>query len=269
MPELPEVETTLRGIAPALRSDSIARVVVRDGRLRWPVTVPADVSGQRITRISRRAKYLLLHLETGALILHLGMSGRLRVVPGDTPPGKHDHVDIAVGQGRVLRLTDPRRFGSLHWQPNPPEAHWLLRGLGVEPLTDSFHGRYLFQASRKRRAAVKTFLMDASIVVGIGNIYANEALFQAGVRPRRAAGRVSRAAYDAIAAAAKATLSAAIERGGTTLRDYVGSDGAPGYFANELRVYGREGQPCLVCETALKGIRVGQRSTVYCPRCQR
>ena len=269
MPELPEVETTLRGIAPALRNERVEDVVVRDARLRWPVAVPASVPGQRITGIRRRAKYLLLHLETGALILHLGMSGRLRVVPGDTPAGKHDHIDIAVGGGRVLRLTDPRRFGSLHWQPNPPEAHWLLRNLGVEPLTDAFHGQYLFEASKQRRTAVKAFIMDAGVVVGIGNIYANEALFHAKVRPRRAAGRVSRAGYDAIAAAAKAILAAAIERGGTTLRDYVGSDGAPGYFANELCVYGRSGQPCLVCGAPLKGIRVGQRSTVYCPSCQR
>ena len=269
MPELPEVETTLRGIAPALAGDRILRVVVRDERLRWPVALPREVAGQRIASLVRRAKYLLLNLQSGALILHLGMSGRLRVVTNGTPPGKHDHVDIVLARGQALRFTDPRRFGSLHWQPHPPESHWLLRGLGVEPLTAAFNGQYLFAAARGRRTAMKNFLMDARIVVGIGNIYANEALFKAGVRPRRAAGRVARAACNAIADAVKATLSAAIELGGTTLRDYVGSDGAPGYFANELCVYGRGGLPCRVCETLLKGIRVGQRSTVYCPRCQR
>ena len=269
MPELPEVETTLRGIAPALDGERIARVIVRDARLRWPVALPDDIAGQRIVRISRRAKYLLLHLETGALILHLGMSGRLRIVSNNVPPGKHDHVDIAFGRGRLLRLTDPRRFGSLHWQPHPSASHWLLRGLGVEPLLAEFDGAYLFSRSRRRRVAIKALLMNAGIVVGVGNIYANEALFKAGVRPRRAAGRVTRAECDAIVAAVKETLSAAIELGGTTLRDYVGSDGAPGYFVAQLLVYGRGGEPCHVCGTTLKGIRLGQRSTVYCPRCQR
>ena len=269
MPELPEVETTLRGIAPALDGERIVQVVVREPRLRWPVALPDAIAGQRIVRVARRAKYLLLHLETGALILHLGMSGRLRVVSGNAPPGKHDHIDIALGRGRCLRLTDPRRFGSLHWQPHPSESHWLLRGLGVEPLGDEFDGALLFARSRRRRLAIKALLMDAGVVVGVGNIYANEALFSAGVRPRRAAGRVTRAECHAIVAAVKDTLAAAIEAGGTTLRDYVGSDGAPGYFVAKLSVYGRGGEPCRVCGTPLKGIRLGGRATVYCPRCQR
>lgn len=268
MPELPEVETTLRGVAPAVLGERVLAVAVRDPRLRWPVDLPDSIPGQQVVRLSRRAKYLLLHLETGALILHLGMSGRLRVVSGNTPPDRHDHVDILLSNGRALRLTDPRRFGSLHWQPGPWQAHWLLRGLGVEPLSESFDGAWLFARSRKRRVAVKNFLMDARIVVGVGNIYANEALFKAGVRPRTAAGRVTRARYGALAEAIRETLSAAIELGGTTLRDYVGSDGSPGYFANELFVYGREGKPCRVCGTILTGIRVGQRGTVYCRSCQ-
>ena len=268
MPELPEVETTLRGIAPALRGERITHVVVREPRLRWPVSLPDNLAGQRIVRIARRAKYLLLHLEAGVLILHLGMSGRLRVVSNNAPVGKHDHVDIAFG-GRLLRFTDPRRFGSLHWQPHPGESHWLLKDLGVEPLAAEFDGALLFTRTRRRRVAIKGLLMDARVVVGVGNIYANEALFKAGVRPRRAAGRVSRAECDAIAAAVKDILSAAIKLGGTTLRDYVGTDGAPGYFVAQLLVYGRDGQPCTVCGTVLKGTRLGQRATVYCPRCQR
>lgn len=269
MPELPEVETTLRGIAPSLLNRRIVAFDIRDPRLRWPVELPPELRGERIVRLTRRAKYLLLHLDTGALILHLGMSGHLRIVSGNEPPGKHDHVDIILDHGLALRLTDPRRFGSLHWQPHPVEDHWLLRNLGVEPLAAAFTGDYLYAGSRGRRLAVKNFLMDARIVVGIGNIYANEALFKSGVRPRTAAGRLSRPRYRKIAAATRETLSAAIDQGGTTLRDFVGSDGRPGYFANELFVYGRGGKPCRRCGSILKSLRVGQRSTVYCPNCQR
>ncbi|MDE0055914.1 MAG: bifunctional DNA-formamidopyrimidine glycosylase/DNA-(apurinic or apyrimidinic site) lyase [Gammaproteobacteria bacterium] len=269
MPELPEVETTLRGIAPSLLNRRIVAFDIRDPRLRWPVELPAELRGERIVRLTRRAKYLLLHLDAGALILHLGMSGHLRIVSGNEPPGKHDHVDIILDHGLALRLTDPRRFGSLHWQLHPVEDHWLLRNLGIEPLAEAFTGDYLYARSRGRRLAVKNFLMDARIVVGIGNIYANEALFKSGVRPRTAAGRLSRPRYRKIAAATRETLSAAIDQGGTTLRDFVGSDGRPGYFANELFVYGRDGKPCRRCGSILKGLRVGQRSTVYCPSCQR
>ena len=269
MPELPEVETTLRGITPSLLNRRIVSLDVREPRLRWPVQIPSDVCGERIVRLTRRAKYLLLYVDAGALILHLGMSGHLRIVSGNVPPGKHDHLDILLDHGLALRLTDPRRFGSLHWQPHPVADHWLLRNLGVEPLSDAFTGDYLFARSRRRRAAVKNFLMDAHVVVGIGNIYANEALFKAGVRPRIAAGRLSRARYREIVARIRETLTTAIGQGGTTLRDFVGSDGRPGYFANELLVYGRQGKPCRRCGSLLKGLRVGQRSTVYCPNCQR
>lgn len=269
MPELPEVETTLRGIAPSVLHRRIVAFDIRDPRLRWPVELPPEIRGERIIRLTRRAKYLLVHLESGALILHLGMSGHLRIVSGNEPPAKHDHVDILLDHGLVLRLTDPRRFGSLHWQPHPVQDHWLLRNLGVEPLSDAFTGDYLFARSRGRRAAVKNFLMDARVVVGIGNIYANEALFKAGVRPRTAAGRLSRPRYRAVTGAIRETLTAAIDQGGTTLRDFVGGDGRPGYFVNELFVYGRDGKPCRRCGSRLKGLRVGQRSTVYCPSCQR
>ncbi len=269
MPELPEVETTLRGITPSLLNRRIVSLDVREPRLRWPVQISSEVCGERIVRLTRRAKYLLLHVDAGALILHLGMSGHLRIVSGNVPPGKHDHLDILLDHGLALRLTDPRRFGSLHWQPHPVGDHWLLRNLGVEPLSGAFTGDYLFARSRRRRAAVKNFLMDAHVVVGIGNIYANEALFKAGVRPRTAAGRLSRARYREIVARIRETLTTAIGQGGTTLRDFVGSDGRPGYFANELLVYGRQGKPCRRCGSLLKGLRVGQRSTVYCPNCQR
>ena len=269
MPELPEVETTLRGIAPSLLHRRIVTLDVRNPRLRWPVDLPPEICGQHVVRLTRRAKYLLLHLDAGALILHLGMSGHLRIVSGNEPAGKHDHVDIVLDHGLALRLHDPRRFGSLHWQPHPAEEHWLLRKLGVEPLSRDFTGDYLFARSRGRRAPVKNFLMDARVVAGIGNIYANEALFRAGVRPRTAAGRLSRPRYREIANATRETLTAAIDQGGTTLRDFVGSDGRPGYFVNELFVYGREGKPCQRCGSLLKGLRIGQRSTVYCPDCQR
>ena len=268
MPELPEVETTRRGIAPSVLNRRIVAFDIRDPRLRWPVKLPPEVCGERIVRVTRRAKYLLLHVEAGALIFHLGMSGHLCIVSGNEPPGKHDHVDILLDHGLTLRLTDPRRFGSLHWQPHPVEEHWLLRGLGVEPLSEAFTGDYLFARSRGRRAAVKNFLMDARVVAGIGNIYANEALFKAGVRPRTAAGRISRSRYRKVVAETRETLTAAIDQGGTTLRDFVGSDGRPGYFANALFVYARQGKPCLRCGAILKGLRVGQRSTVYCPNCQ-
>lgn len=248
---------------------SLERVVVRNRALRWPVEVPAEVGGQRIGRIVRRAKYLLLPLESGALIVHLGMSGHLSVVPAETPPAKHDHVDFVLDDGRTVRLTDPRRFGSVHWQPYPVEDHWLLEGLGPEPLSAAFNGTYLTERAKGRRLAVKTFLMDARVVVGVGNIYANEALFLAGIRPRIAAGRLSGPRLVALVDAVKATLASAIQSGGTTLRDFAATDGRPGYFVHELAVYGRGGEPCVRCETTLKEVRLTGRATVYCPRCQR
>ena len=243
-------------------------MVVRNPAMRWPVAIPNDVRGQRIGRIGRRAKYLLLPLENGTLIVHLGMSGHLSVVPVDAAPAKHDHVDFVLDDGRAVRLTDPRRFGSVHWQPYPVEDHWLLDGLGPEPLSGEFCAPYLAARARGRRLAIKTLLMDSRVVVGVGNIYANEALFLAGIRPRIAAGRLSIPRLGGVVDAVKATLASAIQSGGTTLRDFVATDGRPGYFVHELAVYGRGGEPCLRCETILKEIRLAGRATVYCPRCQ-
>lgn len=268
MPELPEVETTRRGIRGHLEGRRLMGWEVRQPQLRWPVEVPPKLRNARIRRVRRRAKYLLFEFDEGALILHLGMSGSLRLVETGRAPGKHDHVDLHLDSGYTLRLTDPRRFGSLHYQDDAAEQHWLLSGLGVEPLEDEFDGAYLHRLSRRRKLAVKSFLMDGRVVVGIGNIYANEALFMAGIRPRVAAGRVTRERYDLLACQVKTVLKAAIEEGGTTLRDFVGSDGRPGYFRAELKVYGRQTLPCVVCATPLTGIRMGQRATVYCRNCQ-
>jgi formamidopyrimidine-DNA glycosylase len=275
MPELPEVETTRRGIEPHLVGRRIAAVILRRADLRWPI--PREVSellpGQLISSVERRAKYLLIHTGAGSAMLHLGMSGMLRVLPPDAPIGKHDHVDIVLEStaeqlGRVLRFTDPRRFGSLLWQP-AGEVHPLLAALGPEPLTDAFDGDTLWRASRGRSAAVKLFLMDNANVVGVGNIYASEALFAAGIDTRRAAGNVSRARYARLAAEVKRILAWSIERGGTTLRDFLNPDGAPGYFFRELNVYGRAGEPCKVCGTPIRQTVLGQRSTFWCPTCQR
>src|SRR4249919_3880953 len=270
MPELPEVETTRRGLAPHLEGRTVTGVVLRRPDLRWPI--PDEVRdllpGQRIAAVRRRAKYLLLDTSAGSALLHLGMSGSLRVLPAATPVNAHDHVDLALGSRRVLRFTDPRRFGCLLWQP-PGTTHELLRDLGPEPLSDAFDGDYLFALSRGRKAPVKTFLMDQKIVVGVGNIYVAEALFEAGISPLRAAGKVSRARYALLAAAAKRILAYAIERGGTTLRDFISPDSAPGYFEQELFVYGREGEDCKVCGRALRGLRLGNRATAWCSRCQR
>jgi len=274
MPELPEVETTRRGIAPHLIGRRITSVTLRRADLRWPI--PEEISrllpGQYIDAVERRAKYLLLHTQVGSALLHLGMSGMLRILPPDAPLGKHDHVDIALERSdsqaeRILRFTDPRRFGCLLWQA-PGERHELLQKLGPEPLTDAFDGDLLWQLSRGRKAAVKLFLMDNAIVVGVGNIYASEALFAAGIDPRRGAGSISRARYARLAQEVKRILAWAIERGGTTLRDFLNPDGAPGYFFRELNVYGRAGEPCRVCETPIKQAVIGQRSTFWCPRCQ-
>jgi len=275
LPELPEVETTRRGIAPYLIGRRVVGVTLRRPDLRWPI--PAAISellpGQRIEAVERRAKYLLLHTQAGSALLHLGMSGVLRVLPPDAPVGKHDHVDIALERtstqaGRILRFTDPRRFGCLLWQA-PGEIHSLLANLGPEPLTDAFDGDLLWHLSRGRKAAVKLFLMDNAVVVGVGNIYASEALFAAGIDPRRAAGSISRARYARLASEVKRILAWAIERGGTTLRDFINPDGAPGYFFRELNVYGRAGEACQVCGTAIRQVVLGQRSTFWCPHCQR
>lgn len=269
MPELPEVETTRRGIAPHLLGRRIEKIVVRQPRLRWPVPgqLRAELPGQCISGVERRAKYLLVHTKPGSALLHLGMSGSLRILSSATPPGPHDHVDWLLDTGKILRYTDPRRFGSQLWQPTGT-THSLLAGLGPEPLGDAFDGDWLWHASRGRAASVKTFLMDQKIVVGVGNIYAAEALFAAGIRPTRAAGSVSRARYARLAREVRRILDHAITRGGTTLRDFINPDGAPGYFEQELFVYGRRGEPCRVCGTAIRAITLGQRSTFYCAHCQ-
>ncbi|GAA0712604.1 bifunctional DNA-formamidopyrimidine glycosylase/DNA-(apurinic or apyrimidinic site) lyase [Dokdonella soli] len=270
MPELPEVETTRRGLAPHLVGRTVVALHIRQPRLRWPIPreLRTQLPGQRIEAIERRAKYLLVHTEPGSALLHLGMSGSLRVLPAATPIGVHDHVDWRLDSGRVLRYTDPRRFGCQLWQPRG-EVHPLLAGLGPEPLSDDFDGDLLWTRSRGRAAAVKVFLMDQAIVVGVGNIYASEALFAAGIHPKRAAGSISRTRYARLANEVKRILAYAITRGGTTLRDFISPDGLPGYFEQELFVYGREGEPCKVCGTLIRAIVLGQRSTYYCPRCQR
>ena len=270
MPELPEVETTRRGLAPHLEGRRVRAVILRRPNLRWPIPpeISALLPGQRIEAVRRRAKYLLLDTPAGSALLHLGMSGSLRVLPPATPLDAHDHVDIALSSDRVLRFNDPRRFGCLLWQP-AGEIHELLRELGPEPLSEAFDGDYLFERSRGRKAPIKTFLMDQKVVVGVGNIYAAEALFAAGISPLRAAGRVSRERYGRLAAAVKDILAYAITRGGTTLRDFVSPDGAPGYFELELLAYGRGGEPCPRCGRPLQQAAIGQRATVWCGHCQR
>lgn len=271
MPELPEVETTRRGILPHVEGKRVEAVVVRNERLRWPVpaALAAELPGQKIDAIERRAKYLLLRTKRGTLLAHLGMSGSLRIVEPSAPVRKHDHVDIVLTGGTVLRFHDPRRFGCMLWVTGALDEHPLLAGLGPEPLSTELTGDYLFTRSRKRSAPIKSFIMDQRIVVGVGNIYANEALFAAGISPRRKSGTVTRAQYDALVAEIKAVLNRAIEAGGTTLRDFVGGDGKPGYFVQELLVYGRGGESCTRCRSTLREIRQGQRATVYCPKCQR
>jgi formamidopyrimidine-DNA glycosylase len=270
MPELPEVETTRRGLAPHLIGRTVTGLDIRQPRLRWPIprALRQKLPGQRIDAIERRAKYLLVHTKAGSALLHLGMSGSLRVLPASTPIGAHDHVDWRLDSGRILRFTDPRRFGSQLWQA-PGKIHPLLADLGPEPLSEDFDGDYLFDRSRGRSAAVKVFLMDQSVVVGVGNIYASEALFHAGIHPKRAAGSISRTRYARLADETKRVLEYSIARGGTTLRDFLSPDSEPGYFEQELFVYGREGEPCKICGTPIKAIVLGQRSTYFCPRCQR
>lgn len=274
MPELPEVETTRRGIAPHCENQVITEVIVRDSRLRWPVpdNLAELIEGATITEVDRRAKYLLIRIHranvTGTLIVHLGMSGSLRVITDATEPLRHDHIDLLLQSGVRLRFNDPRRFGCWLWSETP-DSHRLLASLGPEPLAPEFNGHLLYQLSRGKQTPVKSFIMDNRIVVGVGNIYANEALFKAGIHPKRAAGRISLNRYHRLAEAIRETLSAAILMGGTTLRDFVNSDGKPGYFAQSLLVYGRGGQACPECGETLKEIRMNQRTTVYCGRCQR
>jgi formamidopyrimidine-DNA glycosylase len=244
---------------------------VRNPNLRWKVhaRLNKEMSGQAINEVSRRGKYLLLTTDAGTAILHLGMSGSLRVIDADAPPNKHDHIDIVFDDERALRFTDPRRFGSLHWTRRPPLQHKLLCKLGVEPLSDEFSGDYLHRVSRGRKVAIKQFIMNSHIVTGIGNIYACEALYMAGIHPGRAAGRISKKKYELLAEVSKEVLNDAIAAGGTTLRDFVNGHGEPGYFKLHLNAYGKTGEPCISCRAPIREIRQGQRSTFYCPVCQK
>lgn len=270
MPELPEVETTRRGVEPHCVGRRVARVIVRDSRLRWPVpeSLASALSGQDIIAVERRGKYLLFQTATGYLLVHLGMSGSLRVVKPAATPGRHDHIDVLLDDGLCLRYHDPRRFGCFLWQAQG-EDHPLLASLGPEPLSAEFDGLLMYRRSRGRKGPVKSFIMDGKVVVGVGNIYANESLFLSGIHPGRAAGRISLARYQRLVECIKQVLTSAIDQGGTTLRDFVGGDGKPGYFAQQLYAYGRSGQPCKVCSTSLQELRLGQRSSVYCVTCQR
>jgi len=271
MPELPEVETTRRGIAPFVEGSVVKSIAIRQRSLRWPIptSLQKELPGTRIDQLQRRAKYLLASTEKGTLLLHLGMSGSLRIVTAQEAPRKHDHVDIAMENGHVLRFHDPRRFGCVLWLKGNVDQHPLLADLGPEPLSEDFNARYLHAAAGKRKVAVKSFIMDGHVVVGVGNIYANEALYAAGISPVKPAGSISRARYEKLVAEIKAVLARAIAVGGTTLRDFVGGDGKPGYFSQSLSVYGRGGEPCHKCGSVLTEIRIGQRSTVYCRGCQK
>jgi formamidopyrimidine-DNA glycosylase len=271
MPELPEVETTRRGLLPHMVGRRFGAMVVRNASLRWPV--PADLQkrlrGETIRDIRRRAKYLLFDVGSGHLLVHLGMSGRLTLVPAGTPARKHDHVDMELDGGRMLRFTDPRRFGAVLWLESPAERHALLKDLGMEPLDHAFTGEALRALAKGRSVSIKQFLMNGRIVTGVGNIYASEALFHAGIAPGRSAGRVSAERYDRLAESVRRTLARAIEAGGSTLRDFASAEGRPGYFQRRHAVYQREGKPCRVCKTPIRALRQGQRSTFYCPQCQK
>jgi len=269
MPELPEVETTVRGIEPFLAGRRIRDIRVREPRLRWPVNREVEkAKGRRVTGVTRRAKYILVHLDDGNLLIHLGMSGSIRVLEQPPEPGRHDHFDILVDD-HTIRFNDPRRFGAFLWCGGPPESHPLLSALGPEPLGEAFGAGHLHRLSRGRSLAVKNFIMDGKVVVGVGNIYASEALFMAGIHPTRPAGRISLARYGGLAEAIRDVLQRAIRHGGTTLRDFSGSSGTPGYFAQELLVYGRAGEPCLQCGADIRQKVIGQRNSFYCIRCQR
>lgn len=270
MPELPEVETTRKGIS-AILKHTVKSVTVRDYRLRWPIpkSIEQQLPGQTIIQINRRGKYLLLQSTTHCLIIHLGMSGHLRLVKQNTPATKHDHVDIVFNNKLVLRYNDPRRFGAVLWTDQDPLEHERLRNLGVEPLTDCFDTRHLYDNSRNRSIAVKSYIMDGKLVVGVGNIYACESLFMAGIDPRKLANKISLKRYERLCEAIKTVLVKAIKAGGTTLQDFKNSDGKPGYFAQELKVYGRAGEVCSVCNRRIKSQVIAQRNTFWCSGCQR
>ncbi len=269
MPELPEVEITKKGISPFVDSKVIQKIIVREYKLRWPIpkSLTWNLNNQKIIRLRRRAKYLLFDTIKGSMIIHLGMSGSLRIIENSQPPLKHDHVDFIFGE-YLLRYHDPRRFGCILWTSNDPMKHRLITNLGPEPLSDEFNGDYLFLASKRRASSIKTFIMNNTIVVGVGNIYANEALFLSGINPKHKANKISKIRYIKLVSSIKIILEKAIEKGGTTLRDFVNSDGKPGYFSTELNIYNRTGQSCNVCKGKIKRIKQNQRSTFYCSSCQ-
>lgn len=269
MPELPEVETTRRGISPYVKKQQVQKVIIRQASLRWPVprNLNQKLKHQTIEDIQRRAKYLLFKTQSGHLIMHLGMSGSLRMVENNMPPNKHDHVDL-IFKTKTLRFHDPRRFGAVLWTSKDPHQHKLLKHLGPEPLTKDFTGAHLHQLAQGKKVTVKTFIMNAHIVVGVGNIYASESLFLSGIHPQRAAGRISLARYELLSENIKKVLTSAIKLGGTTLRDFVREDGKPGYFANQLNVYNQTGKPCPVCKKPIKVRTIGQRSSFFCVQCQ-
>jgi len=270
MPELPEVETTRQGILPYCQQQTITNVIIRNRHLRWPIasSLASQLRHQRINDIQRRAKYLLFTTDDGTLILHLGMSGSLRISNKDEAIQKHDHVDIILSNKNVLRFNDPRRFGSLHWTRQAIEKHKLFRALGLEPLGSQFTAQYLYSISRNRKVAIKNFIMNSHVVVGVGNIYASESLHLAGIHPGRAASRISLQRYEKLTVAIQETLQAAIESGGSTLNDFIKPDGQPGYFQHHFQVYGKTGQPCEQCGQPISQINLGQRSTFYCKTCQ-
>ncbi|WP_434357306.1 bifunctional DNA-formamidopyrimidine glycosylase/DNA-(apurinic or apyrimidinic site) lyase [Parasalinivibrio latis] len=269
MPELPEVEVSRLGITPHIKGERVEKIIVRNPKLRWPVPENINgIEGQVIRAVERRAKYLMLVTDTGYAVVHLGMSGSLRVLPAMQPPGKHDHVDLVMASGAVLRYNDPRRFGAWLWQSGHGD-HPVLGKLGPEPLSDAFNPDYLFAKAKGKRTATKSFIMDNAVVVGVGNIYANESLFTSGIHPAKPVGSLSAAEMELLVDEIKQVLARAIEQGGTTLKDFTNADGKPGYFAQELLVYGKAGKPCPVCGTELEQMKIGQRNTTFCPKCQK
>ncbi|MDX2345791.1 MAG: bifunctional DNA-formamidopyrimidine glycosylase/DNA-(apurinic or apyrimidinic site) lyase [Legionella sp.] len=270
MPELPEVETSRRGISPHLLNKQVTSVLLRHHQLRWPIpsNLAEFIEGKTLLSIDRRAKYLLFNFANGTLLIHLGMSGSLRICPINTPAQKHDHADIIFSEC-ILRYTDPRRFGAILWLGLTPETSSLLNHLGPEPLSEEFNAEYLYKLSATRKVAVKQFIMDQHVVTGVGNIYATEALFEAGIHPKRSAGNISQKRYSLLVDIIKQILQKAIQQGGTTLKDFVGSDGKPGYFQQTLQVYGKAGENCPACKTPLKAIKLSARNSVFCPNCQR
>jgi len=271
MPELPEVETVKRGLEHYAQGQVIEKTIIRQYQLRWPINRKLNslLKQQRIHNIRRRGKYLLLALDNGTLIMHLGMSGRIHIIPSETKPEKHDHVDIILSNGQCLRFTDPRRFGAIIWTTRAAEQHKLLKSLGPEPLTDDFNADYLYQKTRKRKTCIKSLIMNSKIVVGVGNIYANEALFNSKIKPNKTAQRLTVKQCNLLVTQIKLVLENACKAGGTTLKDFISTEGKPGYFQQQLKVYGRKGQPCYDCKQPLIAIRISDRSTVYCKHCQK